>query len=192
MDDMVIKEPAMEAVVKRLQITVGCLDRPTAHVLCRDEDAVILELFCQAVDRLGIHILIVVDACNERWRGNTVPEFEPKVVKKNQTDISDIEDQVLSMYAKGMTTRDISAHLRDVYGVDASAEMISHMTDRILPLAREWQNRPWERKYAIVFMDAVHFHVREDNRTVKKAVYVAIGTKLNGSREVLGMWIGGN
>ena len=70
--------------------------------------------------------------------------------------------------------------------------MISHMTDRILPLAREWQNRPLERKYAIVFMDAVHFHVREDNRTVKKAVYIAIGTKLNGSREVLGMWIGGN
>ena len=119
-------------------------------------------------------------------------EFEPKIVKKNQTDISDIEDQVLSMYAKGMTTRDISAHLRNVYGVDASAEMISHMTDRILPLAREWQNRPLERKYAIVFMDAVHFHVREDNRTVKKAVYIAIGTKLNGSREVLGMWIGGN
>ena len=66
MDDMVIQEPAMEAVVKRLQITVGCLDRPAAHVLCRDEDAVILEFFCQAVDRLGIHILIVVDACNER------------------------------------------------------------------------------------------------------------------------------
>ena len=70
-----------------------------------------------------------------------------------------------------------------VYGVDASAEMISHMTDRILPIAKEWQNRPLERKYAIVFMDAVHFHVREDNRTVKKAVYVAIGVKLNGKRE---------
>ncbi len=119
-------------------------------------------------------------------------EFSPKIVKKNQTDISDIEDQVLSMYAKGMTTRDISSHLRDVYGVDASAEMISHMTDRILPIAKEWQNRPLERKYAIVFMDAVHFHVREDNRTVKKAVYVAIGTRLDGTREVLGMWIGGN
>ena len=96
------------------------------------------------------------------------------------------------MYAKGMTTRDISTHLKDVYGVDASAEMISHMTDRILPVAKEWQNRPLERKYAIVFMDAVHFHVREDNRTVKKAVYVAIGVKLNGMREVLGMWVGGN
>ena len=119
-------------------------------------------------------------------------EFEPQIVKKNQTDISTIEDQVLSMYAKGMTTRDISSHLRDVYGVDASAEMISHMTDRILSIAREWHNRPLERKYAIVFMDAVRFNVREDNRTIKKAVYVAIGVKLNGVREVLGMWIGGN
>ena len=114
-------------------------------------------------------------------------EFEPQIVKKNQTDISNIEDQVLSMYAKGMTTRDISTHLRDVYGVEASAEMISRMTDRILPLAKEWQNRPLERKYAIVFMDAVHFNVREDNRTVKKAVYVAIRIKLNGKREVLGV-----
>ena len=91
-----------------------------------------------------------------------------------------------------MTTRDISEHLASVYGVDASAEMISHMTNRILPVAKEWQNRPLERKYAIVFMDAVHFHVRQDNQTVKKAVYVAIGTRLNGQREVLGMWIGGN
>ena len=76
-------------------------------------------------------------------------DFEPQIVKKNQTDISNIEDQVLSMYAKGMTTRDISAHLKDVYGVDASAEMISHMTDRIL-LSQRWTNRPLERKYAIV------------------------------------------
>lgn len=119
-------------------------------------------------------------------------DFEPKAVKKNQTDISNIEDQVLSMYAKGMTTRDISGHLKSVYGVDASAEMISHMTDRILPLAKEWQNRPLEKKYAIVFMDAVHYHVREDHQIVKKAVYVAIGTKLSGTRDVLGMWVGGN
>ena len=96
------------------------------------------------------------------------------------------------MYAKGMTTRDISTHLRDVYGVEASAEMISHMTDRILPIAKEWQNRPLERKYAIVFMDAIHFHVHEDNQTNKKAVYVAIGIKLNGNKEVLVMWIGDN
>jgi putative transposase len=118
--------------------------------------------------------------------------FAPQAVKKNETDISSIEDQVLSMYAKGMTTRDISDHLSTVYGVDASAEMISHMTDRILPIAKEWQNRPLEKKYAVVFMDAVHFHVRQDNQTVKKAVYVAIGIRLDGNKEVLGMWIGGN
>lgn len=119
-------------------------------------------------------------------------EFEPQIVKKNQTDISNIEDQVLSMYAKGMTTRDISDHLKTVYGVDASAEMISKMTDRILPIAKEWQNRPLDRKYAIVFMDAIHYNVRQDNAIVKKAVYIAIGIKLNGSKEVLGMWVGGN
>lgn len=79
-----------------------------------------------------------------------------------------------SMYAKGMTTRDISAHRKSVYGVDASAEMISYMTDRILPIAKEWQNRLLEKKYAVVFMDAVHFHVRQDSQTVKKDVYVAI------------------
>ncbi|MBQ8039822.1 MAG: IS256 family transposase [Lachnospiraceae bacterium] len=119
-------------------------------------------------------------------------EFEPQVIRKNQTDISNIEDQVLTMYAKGMTTRDISDHLKNVYGVDASAEMISHMTDRILPIAKEWQNRPLEKKYAVVFMDAIHFHVRQDNQTIKKAVYIAIGIRLSGSKEVLGMWIGGN
>ena len=118
--------------------------------------------------------------------------FEPQVVKKHQTDISSIEDQVLSMYAKGMTTRDISDHLNSVYGVDASAEMISRMTDKILPMAKEWQNRPLDRKYAIVFMDAVQFNVRQDGHVVKKAVYVAIGVRLNGRKDVLGMWIGGN
>ena len=110
-------------------------------------------------------------------------EFEPQIVKKNQTDISNIEDQVLSMYAKGMTTRDISDHLKTVYGVDASAEMISKMTDRILPIAKEWQNSHLDRKYAIIFMDAIHYNVRQDNAIVKKAVYIAIGVKLNGSKE---------
>lgn len=119
-------------------------------------------------------------------------EFKPQIVQKNQTDISNIEDQVLSMYAKGMTTRDISAHLHSVYGVDASAEMISRMTDRILPIAKEWKLRPLESKYAIVFMDAIHYNARQDNAIIKKAVYIAIGIKLNGKKEVLGMWVGGN
>lgn len=119
-------------------------------------------------------------------------EFEPQIVKKHQTDISTIEDQVLSMYAKGMTTRDITAHLHEVYGVNASPTMISKMTDKILPVAKEWQSRPLASKYAIVFMDAIHYNVRQDSATVKKAVYIAIGIKLNGSKEVLGMWVGGN
>lgn len=91
-----------------------------------------------------------------------------------------------------MTTRDISAHLKSVYGVDASAETISHMTDQILPIAKEWQNLPLEKKYAVVFMDAVHLHIRPDSQTIKKAVYIAIEIKLNGRKEVLGMWIGSN
>lgn len=119
-------------------------------------------------------------------------EFEPQIVKKRQTDISSIEDQVLSMYAKGMTTRDISAHLENVYGVEASATMISKMTDKILPIAKEWQNRPLSPIYAMVFMDAIHYSVRQDNAIIKKAVYIAIGIKLDGKKEVIGMWIGGN
>lgn len=81
-------------------------------------------------------------------------------MKKNQADVFNIEDQVLSKYTKRITTRDSTAHLKEIYGVDASAEMISRMTDRILLIAKEWQNRPLAKKYAIVFMDAVHFHVR--------------------------------
>ena len=119
-------------------------------------------------------------------------DFEPQVVKKHQTDISSIEDQVMSMYAKGMTTRDITEHLKSVYGVDASPTMISKMTDKILPIAKEWQNRPLANKYAIVFMDGIHYNVRQDNAVIKKAVYIAIGIKLDGTKEIIGMWIGGN
>lgn len=119
-------------------------------------------------------------------------EFEPQVVKKHPTDISTIEDQVLSMDAKGMTTQDITEHLQNVYGVDASPMMISKMTDKILPIAKEWQNRPLANKCAIVFMDAIHPNVRQDNTITKKAVYIAIGTRLDGTKEVMGMWVGGN
>lgn len=119
-------------------------------------------------------------------------EYEPQVVKKHQRDVSNIEDQILSMYAKGMSTRDISSHIESIYGAEISAELVSKMTDKILPIAKNWQNRALSEKYAIVFMDAIHYNVREDHMVVKKAVYIAIGIKLNGSKEVLGMWIGGN
>ena len=120
-------------------------------------------------------------------------EFEPQLVKKNQTTLSgDIEEKILSMYAKGMSTGDIEAHIRDIYGLSVSDSTISRVTDKILPIVREWQQRPLESLYAVVFMDAVHFHVRSEGQIVKKAVYVAIGLDMEGKRDVLGMWIGEN
>jgi len=119
-------------------------------------------------------------------------EFEPQVVKKNQSDISSIEDQVLSMYAKGMSTRDIEKHLENLYAIDASPELISRITDRIIPMISEWQNRPLSPIYAIVFMDAIHYKVRQDGRVITKAAYTAIGVDLDGIKDVLGIWIGEN
>ena len=118
--------------------------------------------------------------------------FEPQIVKKRQKDVSDIESRVISMYAKGMTTRDISSHLEDIYGIEASAEMVSKITDRVLPEAKAWQSRPLESKYIVMFLDAIHYHVKEDSLVVKKAVYIAIGIRLDGMKEVMGMYIGGN
>ena len=108
-------------------------------------------------------------------------EFDPKVLRKNQTSISqDIEEKILSMYAKGMTTGDIEAHIQDIYGVDVSDTTVSRITDKILPVAKEWQQRPLESIYAVVFLDAIHYHVRSEGQIVKKAVYIAIGIDLDG------------
>ena len=120
-------------------------------------------------------------------------EFEPQLLKKNQTSISqDIEEKILSMYAKGMTTGDIEAHIRDIYGIDVSDSTVSRITDKILPVAKEWQQRPLESIYAVVFLDAIHYHVRSEGQVVKKAVYIAIGINLDGRKSVLGMWVGEN
>jgi putative transposase len=120
-------------------------------------------------------------------------EFEPQLVKKNQTSLSgDIEEKILSMYAKGMTTSDIEGHIREIYGIEVSDSTISRVTDKILPVVKEWQMRPLESVYAVVFMDAIHFHVRSEGQIVKKAVYIAIGVKMDGVRDVLGMWVGEN
>lgn len=120
-------------------------------------------------------------------------EFEPQLVKKQQTTLSgDIEDKIISMYAKGMTTTDIESHIQEIYGLDCSDTTVSRITDKILPVVREWQSRPLEEIYAVVFMDAIHFHVRQEGRIVKKAVYIAIGIKMDGHKEVIGMWVGEN
>ena len=96
------------------------------------------------------------------------------------------------MYAKGMTTSDIQAHIKDIYGMDISDTTVSRITDKILPEAREWQQRPLESVYAVVFMDAIYYHVRSEGQIVKKAVYIAIGVNPEGRKSVLGMWVGEN
>lgn len=96
------------------------------------------------------------------------------------------------MYAKGMTTSDIQCHIKDIYGMDISDTTVSRITDKILPEAREWQQRPLESVYAVVFMDAIHYQVRSEGQIVKKAVCIAIGINLEGKKSVLGMWVGEN
>ena len=120
-------------------------------------------------------------------------EFEPQVIKKYQNSITqDMEEKIISMYAKGMTTADIESHMRDLYGMDISDSTISRVTDKILPIVKEWQERPLEEIYAVVFMDAIHYHVRHEGRIVKRAVYIAIGIDMEGHKDVLGMYIGQN
>ena len=119
-------------------------------------------------------------------------DFEPQIVQKRKKDISAIEQKIIAMSAKGMTTSDIEAHIKDIYGLECSDTTISRITDKILPVVREWQSRPLEEIYAVVFMDAIHFHVRSEGQIIKKAVYIAIGINMEGQNEVLGMWVGEN
>ena len=117
-------------------------------------------------------------------------EFEPQIVKKHQTEIKGIEGQIIALYGKGMSNRDIESHLNELYGIEVSPTLISKITDRILPEIKEWQNRMLKSVYPIVFMDAIHYSVRKDGIVVKKAVYIAIGIDLEGQKDILGMWIG--
>jgi len=120
-------------------------------------------------------------------------EFEPKIIAKRQNTLSqDVEAKIISMYAKGMSTADIEEHVTDLYGVEISDSAISRITDKILPVVKEWQRRPLREIYSVVFLDAIHFHVRSEGRIIKKAVYIAIGIDMEGYRDVLGMWVGEN
>lgn len=117
-------------------------------------------------------------------------EFEPAVVKKRQKDVTGIEEQILALYAKGVSVRDIQAHLNQLYGIDVSPTLISNVTNRIMPLIRDWQSRPLQRAYAVVFLDAIHYKVKQEGHIVNKAVYMVIGIDFDGNKDVLGMWIG--
>lgn len=119
-------------------------------------------------------------------------DFEPNIVKKHQSNVTGIEDQILALYAKGVSTRDIQDHLQQLYGIEVSPTLISNVTNKIVPMIKEWQNRPLQAVYAVVFLDAIHFKVKQDGAIVNKAAYVVIGIDLDGHKDVLGIWIGEN
>lgn len=119
-------------------------------------------------------------------------EFEPKIVPKYKRDVSGIEEKVISLYARGLSTRDIHDQIKDLYGVEISAEMVSKITEHIVPEIREWQNRPLDRIYPFVFMDAIHYKIRDDSCVVNKAAYVVMGINIEGNKDILGIWIGDN
>ena len=115
-------------------------------------------------------------------------EFEPRMVKKHQTRWTGFDDKILSMYARGMSTRDIQAHLEEMYQVEVSPSLISEVTDGVMEEARAWQNRPLESFYGVIFLDALFVKMRHEGRVENRAVYVAIGINLEGRKEVLGLW----
>lgn len=118
--------------------------------------------------------------------------FEPQVVKKRQKDISDIDQKIISMYAKGMTTRQISDTLEDIYGFEASEGFISDVTDKILPQIEDWQNRPLSEVYPVLYIDAIHYSVRDEGVIRKLAAYVILGLNADGYKEVLAIEVGEN
>jgi putative transposase len=117
-------------------------------------------------------------------------EHEPLIVKKHQKNLTGIEEQIIALYSKGVTVRDIQDHLNRMYGVEVSPTLISNVTNKLMPIIKEWQNRPLEKIYAAVFLDAIHYKVRQEGAIVNKAAYMVIGIDLDGRKDVLGMWIG--
>lgn len=118
--------------------------------------------------------------------------FEPQLVKKQQTRFTSMDDKVLSLYAKGMTTREIVATFKELYGADVSASLISRITDSVIEQVIEWQSRPLDSVYPIVYLDCIVLKIRQDKRVINKAVYLALGVNMEGQKELLGMWMSEN
>lgn len=118
--------------------------------------------------------------------------FEPQRVKKNQTRITGMDNQILSLYAKGMTTREIAAAFKELYDADVSPALISKVTDTVMEQIVEWQNRPLDAVYPIVYLDCIVLKVRQDSRLINKSVFLALGINIEGQKELLGMWLAEN
>lgn len=119
-------------------------------------------------------------------------EFEPKILGKRQTRTDEIEQKIMAMYAKGMSQRDIEDNLKEIYGAEVPQTLISKITDKILPEVNEWQNRPLETIYPIIYFDGIVFKSRKDNQIINKCVYSVLGIDMNGQKEILGIWISEN
>lgn len=118
--------------------------------------------------------------------------FEPQLIKKHQTRLTSMDDKILSLYAKGMTTREIVATFKEMYGADVSATLISKVTDAVIERVIEWQSRPLESVYPIVYLDCIVVKIRQDKQVINKSIYLALGVNLEGQKELLGMWISEN
>ncbi|ECF1925495.1 IS256 family transposase [Salmonella enterica subsp. enterica serovar Newport] len=118
--------------------------------------------------------------------------FEPQMVKKNQTRITGMDNQILSLYAKGMTTREIAAAFKELYDADVSPALISKVTDAVMEQVVEWQNRPLDAVYPIVYLDCIVLKVRQESRVINKSVFLALGINIEGQKELLGMWLAEN
>ena len=117
-------------------------------------------------------------------------EYEPIAVKKGESVQSDVEEKIIAMYAKGLTTRDINSYLEDIYRVSISSDMVSSITDKVLPRVEEWQSRPLASLYPVVYLDGIHFKVRDNGKIVSKCAYILLGITVDGIKEVLGIWVG--
>lgn len=117
-------------------------------------------------------------------------DFNPQIIPKHRTIQGDVEEKIIAMYAKGMTTRDINGYMYEIYGVDVSASMVSSITDTIIPRIAEWQARPLSPLYPFVYLDGIHFKVKNDGKVATKCAYIALGINESGHKEVLGIWVG--
>lgn len=117
-------------------------------------------------------------------------EFEPQLVRKRQVRLPGFDEKVLALYSRGLSTREIQDHLREIYGVEISPALISRVTDAVLSEVQAWQNRPLDAVYPIVYLDAIHLKIRTEGRVQNRAVYVALGIDLTGNKDLLGLWIG--
>ena len=116
-------------------------------------------------------------------------DFNPQIIPKHQTRFSGFDDKIISMYARGMTTRDIQDHLQEIYGVEISADLVSTVTDAVINDVKDWQNRPLDEVYPVLYLDATILKVRHEGRVINKSAYLAIGINMEGKKDVLGIWL---